>query len=123
MSDLQNCVLIVDDEALIAELWSMTLEDMGVAICGVAATAEAAISLARQYRPKVILMDIRLRGELDGVDAALAIHEVVGSRIIFVTGSRDELTAARIRMDHATAVLFKPVSDRQFKDTLTAALR
>jgi DNA-binding NarL/FixJ family response regulator len=95
---------------------------MGVAICGVAATAQAAIALATQHRPKVVLMDVRLRGDQDGVDAALVIHEIVGSQVIFVTGSRDASTAARIRLDHPAAVLFKPVSDRQFKDAVTTAL-
>jgi two-component system, response regulator PdtaR len=122
MSHHQDCVLVVDDEVLIADLWCMTLEDMGLAVCGIAATAGTAIAMAQQHRPKVVLMDMRLRGELDGVDAALVIHETVGSKVIFITGSREPSTAARIKLDHPTAVLFKPVSDRQFKSTVSAAM-
>jgi CheY-like chemotaxis protein len=122
VSDHRDCVLVVDDEVLIADLWCMTLEDMGLAVCGIAATAETAIAMARQHRPKVVLMDMRLRGALDGVDAALAIHDTVGSKVIFITGSREPSTAARIQLDHPTAVLFKPVSDRQFKATIRAAM-
>ncbi len=68
-------------------------------------------------------MDMRLRGNLDGVDAVLVIHETVGFKVIFLTGSREQSTAERIELDHPTSVLFKPVSDRQFKITLGAAMR
>ncbi|MDB5401664.1 MAG: two-component system, response regulator PdtaR [Acetobacteraceae bacterium] len=122
MNDLRECVLVVDDEVLIAELWCMILEDMGLEVCGQAATAEAAVAMAKAHRPKVVLMDVRLRGQQDGVDAALAIHENVGSKVIFITGSKEASTAARIRLDHPVAVLFKPVSDRQLQSAVRAAM-
>jgi len=123
MSDPCGSVLIVDDEALIAEFLSILIKDMGLEVCGIAATAAAAIALAQQHRPKVVLMDVRLRGAQDGVDAALAIHESVGSKVIFITGSREPETIARIRSDHPTAVLFKPVSDWQLETAVRGALR
>jgi len=122
MSDHQDSVLVVDDEVLIAHLWCMTLEDMGLKVCGTAATAENAISMAREHRPRVVLMDVRLRGALDGVDAALAIHEQVGSKLVFITGSKEKATLERIQQDHPMAVLFKPVSDRLFKAAVKAAM-
>jgi CheY-like chemotaxis protein len=122
MSDHQDSVLVVDDEVLIAHLWCMTLEDMGLTVCGTAATAENAISMAREHRPKVVLMDVRLRGALDGVDAALAIHEEVGSKVVFITGSKEKATLERIQQDHPMSVLFKPVSDRLFKAAVKAAM-
>jgi two-component system, response regulator PdtaR len=122
MSSRQERALVVEDEALIADLWCMILDDMGLDVCGTATTAEVAIALARTHRPKIVLMDVRLRGELDGVDAALAIHESVGSKVIFITGSKDPSTSARIQLDHPSAVLFKPVSDRQLKAAVRAAL-
>jgi DNA-binding NarL/FixJ family response regulator len=66
-------------------------------------------------------MDVRLQGLGDGVDAALAIHEHVGSKVIFVTGSREPATLDRIGMDHPAGVLFKPVSDRQLRTAIEAA--
>ncbi|HWK43667.1 MAG TPA: response regulator [Stellaceae bacterium] len=123
MSDPRESVLIVEDEALIAEFLSILIEDMGIEVCGTAATAAAAIALAQEHRPKIVLMDVRLRGARDGVDAALAIHESVGSKVIFLTGSREPETIARIQTDHPTAVLFKPVSDWQLETAVRAALR
>lgn len=122
MSALQKSVLIVEDEAIIAELWSLYIEAMGIDVCGVAATAADAVSLAQAHQPELVLMDMRLRGEGDGVDAALAIHASVGSKVIFITGSQEPATLARIDLDHPTAVLIKPVNQIQFTQTVQDAL-
>ena len=122
MSDLSDRVLIVDDEALIAEVLRMHVENMGMEVCATAATASAAIALAEEHRPSVVLMDVRLRGEKDGVDAAIAIHQTVGSKVIFITGSNEQTTRSRIQEDHPTAVLFKPFSVRQLQTALQSAL-
>lgn len=119
---LQNHVLVVDDEFLIAKLLTIYVEEMGVDVCGTAATADDAIRLAQEYRPAVVLMDMRLAGAKDGVDAALTIHETVGSKVIFVTGSSEPATIQRIQLDHPKAVLFKPVTERQVQTAVADAL-
>ncbi len=68
-------------------------------------------------------MDMCLRGERDGVDAALAIRALVGSKIIFLSGSSDAKTMARIQLADPKAVLFKPVSDRELMNALETAAR
>ncbi len=108
-SELHDCVLIVDDEFLIADMFRLQIESMGVTVCGKAATAAAAIALAQQYRPKVVLMDMRLQGKEDGVDAAIVIHDTVGSKIIFITASQEAEAIARINTDHPHAILHKPL--------------
>jgi len=118
VSELINCALVVDDEFLIAEGLRVQLEDMGIAVCAVAATAQDAIALAIQYDPRLVLMDMRLKGDGDGVDAAIAIHRQVGSKIIFITGSREQETLDRINSDHPAATLFKPVSPFQLRRTI-----
>ncbi len=119
---LADCVAIVDDEFLIAAGLSMQIEDLGMTVCGTAATADEAVALAQATRPSVVLMDVRLGGDKDGVDAALAIHATVGSKVIFVTGSREAATLERIRLDHPAGVLFKPVQDWQLREAIGAAL-
>jgi two-component system, response regulator PdtaR len=123
MKHLAECVLIVEDEALIAMGLRHQVSQIGMKVCAVAGTASAAIVLAQEHRPRIVLMDVRLGGEQDGVDAALAIHESVGSKVIFITGSQEPKTLARIQQDHPTAVLFKPMSERQLKITIEAALQ
>jgi DNA-binding NarL/FixJ family response regulator len=116
--DLNDQVLIVEDEFLIVMGLSRVVEDMGIEVCATAATADDAVALAQLHRPSIVLMDMRLQGEKDGVDAALAIHATVGSKVIFLTGSREPATTARIQTDHPSAVLFKPVTDGQLRATI-----
>jgi len=122
MKNLGDTVLVVDDEFLIAQGLSMQVEDMGLVVCGTAATADDAVAMAQRHRPAVVLMDMRLLGEKDGVDAALAIYETVGSKVIFITGSREPATIERIKLDHPAGVLFKPVSDQQLSAAIEAAI-
>ncbi|HEY2658292.1 MAG TPA: response regulator [Caulobacteraceae bacterium] len=121
MNALNDHILVVDDEYLIAEGLKLQVEEMGITVCGTAATAAEAIALAQQHRPSIILMDVRLQGDRDGVDASLAIHYTVGSKVIFITGSREPATMDRIQRDHPAAVLFKPVSDWQLRNAIETA--
>jgi DNA-binding NarL/FixJ family response regulator len=122
MSELQNHILVVDDEFLIAEGLRAQIEDMGMTVCGTADTSDLAVALAQQYRPALVLMDMRLRGQKDGVDAALVIHATVGSKVIFITGSREPATIARIQLDHPVAILYKPISYQQLRAAIVSAL-
>jgi response regulator of citrate/malate metabolism len=122
MFDLVNCVLIVEDEFLIADIFEAQIEDMGLKVCGIAGTADQAIALAREHRPTLVLMDVRLKGDKDGVDAAIAIHDTVGSKIIFITGSREQANIERMQLDHSIAVLFKPIYGRALETAVESAL-
>lgn len=115
-------VLVVDDEFLIASSLSLQVEEMGYDVCGMAATAREAIHLAQAHRPDIVLMDVRLKGVEDGVDAALAIHDTTDAKVIFITGSREPATMARIELDHAAGVLFKPIYGQQLRTAVETAL-
>ena len=123
MSNLKKSVLIVEDEYLISLGLTAQIEDMGLKVCATADSADAAVIQAQTHRPAIILMDVRLRGERDGVDAAQAIFHTVGSKIIFITGSREQKMIDRIDQDHPFAVLFKPISDKQLQATVNDAMR
>lgn len=117
-----NAVLVVDDEYLIAELLSEMLEEMGMQVCGTAASAGEAVAMAQLHQPPLVLMDVRLRGPGDGVQAAIEIHRTVGSRVIFITGSREPATVARIQADHPSGLLFKPILFDQLQQAVRQAL-
>jgi len=123
MRALKKAVLIVEDEHLIAMGLSAQIEDMGLQVCATADSAERAVAEALTHRPAIVLMDVRLRGEKDGIDAAKAIHDGVGSKVIFITGSREQKTIERIGLDHPFATLFKPISDRQLRAAVNDAMR
>ena len=122
MNALTRQVLVVDDDALIAIALTMQVEDMGLTVFGSAPTADRAVELARLHRPMLVLMDMRLRGAKDGVDAALIIHATIGSKVIFITGSQEPSTMMRIRTDHPCAILFKPISSQQLRAAIDAAI-
>lgn len=117
-----NRTLVVDDEFLNADLFSMQLQDMGVEVCGTAASAAEALTLAVKHQPRLVLMDVRLKGEKDGIDAAVAIHKAVGSHIIYITGSREPAVQQRIAQIHPAPILFKPVRFDQLKKAVLQAL-
>ena len=119
---LNDSILVVDDDFLIAEGLCVQVQDMGLQVCGTAASADEAVALSQKFRPCVVLMDMRLQGSKDGVDAALAIHYTVGSKVVFITGSREAETLRRIALDHASAILFKPVADNQLQTAIRIAL-
>ncbi len=122
MNHLNDCILVVEDEFLIADCFVDEIESMGRTVCGVADTAQKAIALAREHRPSLVLMDVRLKGVEDGVDASIAIHEAVGSKVIFIIGSREPANLKRIGLDHAAAVLFKPLRGYELRSAIEAVM-
>ena len=123
MTALNECVMIVDDESLNVMWLTALLEDMGKTVCGEAASAEEAVRVAEANRPSLILMDLRLDGDGDGVDATLEIYERVGSQVIFVTGSTDPVALRRIESVNPVTVLTKPVSVRKLMEAVDQAFR
>jgi two-component system, response regulator PdtaR len=122
MSALNDCVLVVEDEFIIAEYFVIALEEMGRTVCGVADTAQKAIDLAREHRPCLVLMDVRLKGAADGVHAAIAVQRDVGSKVIFVTGSKEPANLRRMEEGHAAAVLFKPLRGEELQAAIESVM-
>jgi two-component system, response regulator PdtaR len=87
-------VVVVEDEAVIAVDIEMMLRDLGAEVIGVAMTAGEAIRLAVLHRPDCATMDINIKGDRDGVSAAIEIYETLGIRSIFVSAyGNDEMRA------------------------------
>ena len=122
MRALHGDALVVEDEQLIAMMLYDMLTEMGLQVCGIASTAARALELADEHRPDVVLMDVQLAGKSDGVEAATQIHKLHGIPIVFVTGSTDPTTIARIKSSHAAAVLFKPVHAAQLHSVMEQTL-
>jgi DNA-binding NarL/FixJ family response regulator len=88
-------ILVVEDDFLIAADVESSLRSAGFDVCGVATSADEAVSLARIHRPALAIMDIRLVGKRDGIDAALELRRELGLRCIFVSAHADEDTRRR----------------------------
>jgi DNA-binding NarL/FixJ family response regulator len=98
----------------------MTLIEMGHHVVGTAATANEAIDLARAFRPRLILIDVRLKGDMDGVDAVMEIRRYLDCRVIFITGSSERATVERVRTAAPDGLLFKPIMPRNIKAVIDA---
>jgi len=111
-------VLIVEDERMIAEYFKVIVESLGYDVCGIAPSAKDAIELAKTEDPDLVFMDVRLKGERDGVDAAIEINRRKAVPTVYITGSREQETMERIELDHPADVLIKPVLSGQLQDAL-----
>ena len=112
-------VLIVEDEYLIAIEVEATLNDADFEVVGIAASADEAVALAGATRPDIVLMDIRLAGKRDGVDAALELYRVHNIRCLFATAHLDQAIRTRAQAALPLGWLAKPYQP----DGLIAALK
>ena len=116
-------LLIVEDELLVAEDLRITLQNMGHEVVGMAASGPEAVQKAASTCPEVILMDVRLHGPMDGVEAARRIRSQADIPIIYVTAHATVL--ASVEMGGRCTRLGKPFSPAQLKaaigDVLAAA--
>ena len=115
-------VLIVDDQFLIVEFLKIWSEVYGLEVCGTASSAAGAVEQALLHKPDCILMDVRLEGAKDGIDAAIEICKTLNTKIIYITGSSEGPTIARINEDHPFAILIKPIDPAELGRVLTLAV-
>ena len=101
-------VLIVEDEVLIALDLQHQLTAAGFEVVGMAASAEKAVSVAERERPEAVLMDIRLEGARDGVDAAFELWERFEIRSVFVSGNIDDAMKQRAAAAQPLGFVSKP---------------
>lgn len=104
-----DTILVVDDDNLVRLGIMMTLKENGYTRCFAAKNGAAAVELARQHAPVVILMDVRLGTGIDGIQAADIIREEHPCRVVFLTGSNEIETRSRIEQARPAAFLTKPI--------------
>lgn len=115
-------ILVVEDEGVIAEDLAVSLRKMGYQVPVPVASGEEALSAAESVRPDLVLMDVRLRGPMDGVEAARLIQSRHGPPIIFLTAYVDDATLRRSLDAQPYGYLVKPVQDKELRITIEVAL-
>lgn len=108
-------ILIVEDEALVALYLSMELELAGYIVTGFVANGEDAVEKAITDKPDLILMDISLAGDMDGIDAAARIYEFRKIPVLFMTGYSRRDFADRVEKLNPLGFLNKPVEVESVK--------
>ena len=115
-------ILIVEDEAIIALEISSLIKKMGHEVVGTAMRGEDAIALAGIRHPTLVLMDIFLKGVMDGITAAEVIYHTYNIPVIYVTANSDLNTLDRAMKTRPFGYLTKPVSERDLQTAIETAI-
>ncbi len=116
-------VLIVEDDMISAAALRSELKAMGHEVCPLAPTGEKAIRIAEIEHPDVVFMDVRLRGEMNGIDASREISSRVETSIIFMSGYSMEVFKGMMGSVESFRLISKPVKPEDVEDAIAAVLR
>ncbi len=115
-------ILVVEDEGLVAKDIQNQLEHLGYTVPAVASSGEEAIRKAAETLPDLVLMDIRLKGEMDGVEAAAQIRDRFNIAVIYVTAYADDETLQRAKITQPFGYILKPFETRELHSAIEMAI-
>ena len=115
-------ILIVEDESIIAEDISDSLISLGYRITGMVYSGEEAIEAAAKCRPDLVLMDVNLQGEIDGITAAAEIRARFQIPVVYLTAYADENTLRRVNATKPFGYIVKPFEEKNLHTTIQLAL-
>lgn len=122
MEALKKKMLVIEDDSIMGMEMKEVLEDFGYEVSGVVASGDAAIAAAKHTRPDLILLDIRLKGSMSGIEVARAMRTFTDAPITFLTGYKNESTMSETQQIPGAYVLTKPVDFDELNNTLKRAL-
>lgn len=120
--DKKQKILIVEDDSLVASDLLFTLENCSYEVVGSVAYGEDVIKNVHELNPNLILMDINLAGDLDGIQTALAIQNVVDTPVVFLSALNDEATLQRAKLVNQFGYLIKPFEQSELLSTIELTL-
>jgi PAS domain S-box-containing protein len=115
-------ILIVEDEMLIARELESRLTGLGYEVVDIASSGREAINLVEQGQPHLVLMDIVLKGDMDGIEAATQIRRRWSLPVIYLTAYTDDNTLKRARVTEPFGYIVKPFSERELRANIEMAL-
>jgi diguanylate cyclase (GGDEF)-like protein/PAS domain S-box-containing protein len=115
-------ILIVEDERIVAKDLQQTLNEMGYNAYAIAASAAEAVAHAESVRPDLVLMDIRIKGQQDGIDVAQILKARFNAGIIFLTAHSDDAIIERVKRSEPDGYLLKPVKAAALRSVIEIAL-
>ena len=118
----ESRILVVEDEAIVAMGIKQKLEDLGHQVVDVVLTGEDAVETALKMEPDLILMDIVLKGSMDGIEAAAKIRNQLDIPVIYLTAYSDEEVLERARMTEPYGYIIKPFKKSELNANIEMAL-
>lgn len=116
-------VLIVEDDHLVSSEMEGALQDAGFDVVGIGSSAEEVLQLAAEHRPQLVVMDIRLNGERDGIDAAIELFSLYGIRCVFATAHHTPETRRRAEPASPLAWIAKPYTMASLVEVVRKSLQ
>jgi two-component system, response regulator PdtaR len=118
----RSTVFVVEDEAIVANDIRETLISLGYTVPGIAKSGEIALEKIKQTLPDLVLMDIHLAGEMDGVDTAGKIHVLYDIPVIYLTAYADKVLLERAKVTEPYGYVVKPYDERELHSVIEMAL-
>ncbi|MEW6493813.1 MAG: ATP-binding protein [Cyanobacteriota bacterium] len=115
-------LLIVEDEEIVAFDIESTLKDLGYQVLGIVASGEDAIATAARTQPDLVLMDIMLKGSIDGIEAAREIRSLMNLPVLYLTAYADTTTFERAKETEPFGYLIKPFEEKELQTSIEIAL-
>lgn len=119
----QAKILVVEDELIIAESLADDLQELGYEIVDLVTSGAAAIAAVVTHKPDLVLMDIALQGEMDGIETAISIQAKADTPVIYLTSYADEKTLQRSLVTNSFGYILKPYKDRELRAAIETTLR
>jgi len=119
---VEGRILVVEDEHIVAMGIKKMLKNLGYIVTGVASSGEDAISKAESTFPDVVLMDIMLKGDMDGVEAAKEIRERFDVPVVYLTAYSDNKILERAKRTEPFGYIIKPFDEKDLYSSIEVAL-
>ena len=120
MSEKQ--ILVVEDEAIVAMDIQVSLENLGYSVPAIVSSGEEALKKAEEFRPDLVLMDIMLKGDMNGIDAADRIRSDLDVPVVYLTAYADDDTLNRAKITEPFGYIVKPFTERELHSTIEMAI-
>ncbi len=117
------CVLLVEDDNIIAKVAEWRLKNLGYSLCGRATTGAEAMELVVRNKPDIVLMDINIKGDIDGIETARMIKRGFNIPVVYVTSHSDGPTLERAKETHPDGFIMKPFEDNDLRVAIELALK
>lgn len=115
-------ILVVEDEGIVSIDIRNMLKNLGYTIAGVAFLGEEAVQKAESTQPDLVLMDIGLKGDIGGIEAAKTIRDRFHIPVVFLTGFADENTLTKAKEADPSGFIIKPIKEEELLATIKQAL-
>ena len=119
---LKTNILIVEDESIVAKDIQHSLMKLGYSVAGIASNSEKALDIVRTDQPDIVLMDIMLKGELNGIQTAEIIRKQYAIPVVFLTAYADESTLAKAKVTEPYGYIIKPYKEIDLQTSIEMAL-